>query len=289
MSAIRKEVDGMEYDAAKDGHDSYYAAIEAKRLRGDTRSWREPVGDDYKLPPSAIRREVCIGTARLILGHSPSVLTEIDGYDTIVTDPPYGINLVPQRGITKAIAGDGREEAQELWRATISAAFRQLPDNTAHIFWTGWSETWTKDLLAEWFTVKSCLVWAKNVWGIGYYTRPQHEFAWYCHKGKPPVPETPDSDLWNVPRVQAPIHSCEKPVALLSRCIRLTGGQTILDPFMGSGTTGVAALKAGKGFIGIEIDEGYFDIACDRIRKAYAQPDMFIEPRAPEPVQEALL
>ena len=54
------------------------------------------------------------------------------------------------------------------------------------------------------------------------------------------------------------------------------------------GTTGVAAIQLGRSFIGIEIDEGYFDIACERIRKAYAQPDMFV-PRAPEPKQEALL
>lgn len=55
-----------------------------------------------------------------------------------------------------------------------------------------------------------------------------------------------------------------------------TGGETVLDPFMGSGTTGVACVKSGRKFIGIEIDEAYFDIACARIRKAYAQPDMFI-------------
>jgi DNA modification methylase len=66
-------------------------------------------------------------------------------------------------------------------------------------------------------------------------------------------------------------------------------GEEVLDPFMGSGTTGVSCVKLGRKFIGIEIDEGYFDIACERIRKAYAQPDMFIETaRVPEPTQEAL-
>ena len=52
--------------------------------------------------------------------------------------------------------------------------------------------------------------------------------------------------------------------------------KTILDPFMGSGTTGVACVKLGRKFIGIEIDEKYFDIACKRIEQAYAQPDLFV-------------
>ncbi len=65
-------------------------------------------------------------------------------------------------------------------------------------------------------------------------------------------------------------------------------GETVLDPFMGSGTTGVACAKLGRRFIGIEIDESYFDIACRRIEEAYRQPDMFIEP-APVWTQDPLL
>ena len=62
--------------------------------------------------------------------------------------------------------------------------------------------------------------------------------------------------------------------------------ETILDPFMGSGTTGVACANLGRSFIGIEIDPGYFDIACRRIEEAYRQPRLFEEP-APKPVQDA--
>jgi len=65
-------------------------------------------------------------------------------------------------------------------------------------------------------------------------------------------------------------------------------GETILDPFMGSGTTGVAAVKLGRKFIGIEIEPKYFDIACRRISDALKQPDMFVEQPKP-PKQEALL
>ena len=64
-------------------------------------------------------------------------------------------------------------------------------------------------------------------------------------------------------------------------------GDLVLDPFLGSGTTGVACAKLGRRFIGIEIDEGYFEIACERIRKAYAQPDFFVAPPAEKPKQEA--
>lgn len=66
-------------------------------------------------------------------------------------------------------------------------------------------------------------------------------------------------------------------------------GETIIDPFMGSGTTGVACVKAGRPFVGIEVHEPYFEIACERVRKAQAQPNMFTPKRKPIDLQEALL
>lgn len=76
------------------------------------------------------------------------------------------------------------------------------------------------------------------------------------------------------------VHPNEKPIKLVNRFIRLhtIEGQTVLDPFMGSGTTGVACAKMGRKFIGIEIEPKYFDIACKRIEEAYRQPDMFVAP-----------
>ena len=85
-------------------------------------------------------------------------------------------------------------------------------------------------------------------------------------------------------------HPSPKPVVVMDWLVREVSreGDTILDPFMGSGTTGVACVKLGRKFIGIEIDEGYFDIACSRIEKAYAQPDFFVSAPAPQPVQQPL-
>lgn len=81
----------------------------------------------------------------------------------------------------------------------------------------------------------------------------------------------------------------KKPLALMKWCICLLPNsiETILDPFMGSGTTGVAAVKLGKKFIGIERERKYFDIACRRIEEAYNQPDMFVEQPKPKAKQSS--
>lgn len=84
-------------------------------------------------------------------------------------------------------------------------------------------------------------------------------------------------------------HPTTKPLPLMRELVSLftADRDVILDPFMGSGTTGIACAKMGRKFIGIEIDEKYFDIACRRIEEAYKQPDMFIAPVEPQ-IQEAM-
>jgi DNA modification methylase len=81
-------------------------------------------------------------------------------------------------------------------------------------------------------------------------------------------------------------HPTQKPLALMKWCVELLpkNVSTILDPFMGSGTTGVAAVNLGRKFVGIEIHKPYFDIACKRISDALKQPDMFIE--KPKPAEQ---
>jgi site-specific DNA-methyltransferase (adenine-specific) len=92
------------------------------------------------------------------------------------------------------------------------------------------------------------------------------------------------------PAVQDQEHPTVKPLELIKKYVKICSqrDQTILDPFMGSGTTGVACAKLGRKFIGIELDPKYFDIACKRIEQAYKQPDMFIEQKKPEQLEAML-
>jgi len=240
----------------------------------------------------AYRKRVVIGECVLYLGDCLEIMHHLESatFDSIITDPPYGISLAPPRKKTKSIANDGRKEAERLWTFMLPQLYRLAKDDTSHVFWTGWSETWTKELLEKAFRVKSCIVWGKNNFGIGYYTRPQHEMAWYCHKGNPEKPHKAMSDLWLVPRIQAPIHSCEKPRRLLEMSIELCGGKTILDPFMGVGSCGMAAISRGKAYTGIEIDEGYFEKACERIETAYrTKPRLFDEISKPKQAEQLSL
>ena len=102
-----------------------------------------------------------------------------------------------------------------------------------------------------------------------FYPGPQHDFP----RGRP-------TDVIECARTGNAFHPTEKPVDLMRAVIEWTRG-TVLDPFMGSGTTGVACVKLGRKFIGIEIEPKYFDIACRRIQAALDAPDMFVEPPKP--------
>jgi DNA modification methylase len=190
--------------------------------------------------------------------------------DACVTDPPYGMNLQPQRGLTLAIAGDTRHEAKTLWSQFVPEIYRIAKPNTAHLFFGRWSETWVSEILSQWFTLKGCIVWRKNQWGIGYYLRPQWELIWYCHKGTPHVPDVAISDVWDFPRENAPIHSCQKPVDLMRHAVTFAApeGGSVVDPFAGVGSTGVACAIEGREFIGIEVDQEYAEVARARISRA---------------------
>ncbi|MGE5608852.1 MAG: DNA-methyltransferase [Bacillota bacterium] len=155
-----------------------------------------------------------------------------------MTDPPYGIalQLKCNRIRPATIIGDGRQEAPKLWRSFLPELARVAKDNTAHLVFGTWKSIWMKDLLSEHFTVKGCIVWDKRCIGLGYYLRPRWELIWYCVKGNPPKPRKAPADIWECLRELRPLHPCQKPVALLRRCIQFVSrpGDLVCDPFAGT-------------------------------------------------------
>ena len=130
------------------------------------------------------------------------------------------------------------------------------------------------------------LVWDKRD-GVCSNDQADCEFAWVKGSGNARVIR----HLWNgmlkaSERGDIRVHPTQKPVAVMEWALKTSGATgTILDPFMGSGTTGVACVKLRRRFIGIEIEEKYFQIACKRIEDAYRQGDMFREPPKKKPEQ----
>jgi site-specific DNA-methyltransferase (adenine-specific) len=223
-------------------------------------------------------REEQIGDARLILGDCREILPTLGKVDAVVTDPPYGMAFRSNHRTEKhsAIANDN-DDISLRWAAELPA------DHSKYIF-CRW------DNLAAMPRPKSVVTWVKNNWSMGdldgeharqtelilFYPGDDHFFP--C--GRP-------QDVVKAPRSGNDNHPSEKPEGLMWAVVRWTNG-TVLDPFMGSGTTGVACAQLGRKFIGIEIEPKYFDIACKRIDEAYKQGNFFVEKPKPSK-QEAML
>lgn len=97
--------------------------------------------------------------------------------------------------------------------------------------------------------------------------------------------------VWTVPKVSSDDHETQKPIPLIREWVSLFSdvGETVFDPYMGSGTTGVAAINAGRGFIGVEAHRPYYEIAKARIMATLAQADLFISKPEPKPTQEKMV
>lgn len=229
---------------------------------------------------SAIIREERIGGQRLIQGDCLAVMQDLGRFDAVVADPPYGI------GYSHGGGGGKLAQSTKLHHMPIigddapfdPSAFIRQPC----ILWGG---NHFADRLPP---TPSWLSWDKRCSNFSN-DQADCELAW-TNLG---FPARMFRHIWNgmlrgpesrVPRQ----HPMQKPVALMEWCLGfLPDAETILDPYMGSGTTGVACVKLGRKFTGIELDPDYFDIACKRIEEAYRQPDMLIEAeKAPAPVQE---
>ena len=196
---------------------------------------------------------------------------EDESIDLVITDPPYGINLTPQRENgkfknTKVINDDNLN-----WLSTLVDELYRVSKNTVCIF-CGW-QTIDKFKLAfeKKFIVKNILVWNKDWFGMGNNYRPNYELILLLCKTNVKTKSKNKSNILTYRRLspQKMKHSCEKPIPLLEDLILELSDENniILDCFMGSGSTGEACLCNNRKFIGVEIDEKYFNIAKDRIEK----------------------
>ena len=216
------------------------------------------------------------GQVRLILGDCRDVLPTLGKVDAVVTDPPYGIAATWKGGFS-AKHGWGNAKDQGELRNSWD---QEPPDPTLLI---GLIERSAEIVLwgGNYFdlpTSRGWLVWNKPERG---FTLAEAELAWTNIDTVIRVFDGVRSDPGRE-------HPTQKPIALMKWCVQRLNGRTILDPFMGSGTTGVAAVKLGRKFIGIELHEPYFDIAVRRISDALKQPDLFIEAPKEKTVQESL-
>lgn len=220
---------------------------------------------EQTVPAKRIER---IGTATLYLGDCREILPTLGKVDAVVTDPPYGLG--------------GRLQGGRNWGASH-------PD----------------ELMLSWdaqpidvVPILPGLARETVIWGGNYYPLPKAR-CWFCWLKPDAPPSQANVELaWTsldanaqcltLSRLQpeGKLHPTQKPLALMMWCAAKTNGN-ILDPFMGSGTTGVAAVKLGRQFIGIEIEPKYFDIACRRVEQITKQPDLFIE-QASKPEQLSL-
>ena len=215
------------------------------------------------------KRKEIIGDCTLYLGDCLDVMPTLDRVESVVTDPPFGMCFVSnfRREETKhmPIANDKDTILLE-WVCNLYVA------HSKYIF-CRWNNL--KDVPHP----KSVITWIKNNHSMGDLKHEhgrQTELCLFYNGDNHFFPSGRPNDVINACRTGNDNHPTEKPVGLIEVIIKWTDG-VIFDPFMGSGTTGVACAKLGRKFIGIELEEKYFDIACKRIKKAYEQPDLFIE------------
>ncbi len=215
-----------------------------------------------------------IGDATLYLGDCMDILPTLPKVDAVITDPPYGINenhkKVASRGKLAAPKDYGEFDwdkeppsievidairAKAKWQALFGGNYFSLPPTSCWLVWDKLNgDNDFADCELAWTN------WPKAV------RRIQWRWNGMIRQGN-----------------EERHHPTQKPLEVMKWVIELCpAASCVLDPFMGSGTTGVACAQMGRNFIGIEREHKYFDIACRRIEQAYAQGQMF----APEPVKQ---
>ena len=237
---------------------------------------------------SRFMEKVIIGNATLYCGDCREVLPTLSQFDLTLTDPPYGLAIGRPENNKRGRYGKQTGEPHEAsgWDDDVpSSELLSLVISKSQnaIVWGG------NYFAAHLPNKRGWLVWDKV--NDDFYSTSDCELAWTSLQQRLKIFRRPHGldKGFMVKDGFGNVHPTQKPVPLMAWCLTQAGrAETVLDPFMGSGTTGVAAVKLGRKFIGIEIEPKYFDIAVRRIEAALRQPDMFIE-RPALPKQEVLI
>ena len=216
-----------------------------------------------------------IGAATLYLGDCREILPALSAVDVVVTDPPYGISF-PYEGYD-----DTLQNLEDLIAAFVPQC-RALAErviitpgvsNVQRYPVADWIGAWTWETTATFGKLgfsqwQPILYYGKDLSGFGSVNGALKSDRIHFAGGSAKIDGAAGG-----------VHTCPKPLGFMKRLLtRFTNeGETILDPFLDSGTTGVAATQANRGFVGIEREPKYFDIACSRIEQAQRQGDLFIE------------
>jgi site-specific DNA-methyltransferase (adenine-specific) len=253
-----------------------------------------------------------IADATLYLGDCREVLPTLSGVDAVVTSPPYNQNIDKfrpsgmqknWRWAEKIASGyfDSRDEGEYLaWQVELLDLLFAASRDGASLFYNHKCR-WRDGVLlhpvdivrASKWQFRQEIIWRRD----GSATlnarmfAPNDERIYWLTKGRHKWNQSCVGYLsvWDICSVKSADHACAFPIELPTRGIQATTdlGDTVLDPFMGSATTGAAAIRLGRKFIGIEIELKYFDIACRRIEEATKQGDL-IRDILPKPEQKGL-
>lgn len=202
-----------------------------------------------------------IGLATLYLGDATEIVPQIAAPDAFVTDPPYGISFASQPTKGQRKAGAEGKAWDDGIAPKLAALVNGFPARAPSIIWGG-----------NYYALPQTRCWLS--WfkpdappSMGHFELAWTSFDQNCRQLCVSIGETNPERLG---------HPTQKPLRLMRWCLAFVPeAQSIMDPFMGSGTTGVAAVQMGKRFVGIEQDEEYFGLACKRIEDAQRQASLF--------------
>lgn len=210
---------------------------------------------------------------------------EDETIDLIVTDPPYLIDYKTNHRKFKhdfdtVIQND---DNPDLIIDYIKECYRILKNDSAMYMFCSFDKVdFFKQELEKYFNIKNMIIWVKNNWTAGDLEAQfgkQYEIIFLVNKGRKKINGKRLTDVWHFDRVSGnhQRHQNQKPVDLIEQCIikHSDVGDIVFDGFMGSGTTGVACKNLDRNFIGVEIEESYYDGAKQRIESKMVQTQLF--------------